>query len=310
MLASGAATPPVAADGHRQPPPEGWLQAYIDEATPSRVTGWLWNPQQPELRIAVDVFDGDLRLMRVTADQYRSDLKRSGIGDGKHAFIVPLRPELLPNPRNVLHLRVADTGAELPGSPVTIDRAMAATALPTRLHEPPAPYVPSKPAARKLAGVAALAEEDRIFNRPAPAAPSANGALLRQAARPRPSAPAEIDAGLDSTIDFAGPTGISGWIWNPYDPQQRIVLELFDGDQLLATVLSNQYRADLVQAGIGDGRYGFSIAFSETLLPYARHVLHLRPAGSTVDLPSFPLVLTRDQAGIDPTVRCARQRHG
>ena len=32
-------------------------------------------------------------------------------------------------------------------------------------------------------------------------------------------------------------------------------------------------------------------------------MLHLRPAGSAVDLPSFPLVLTRDQAGLDPTVR-------
>jgi len=68
-------------------------------------------------------------------------------------------------------------------------------------------------------------------------------------------------------------------------------------------IQEQQSETDLVKAGIGDGCYGFSIAFSETLLPYARHVLHLRPAGSAVDLPSFPLVLTRDKTGLDPTVR-------
>jgi len=68
-------------------------------------------------------------------------------------------------------------------------------------------------------------------------------------------------------------------------------------------VVANQHRPDLAQAGFGDGYYGFSIAFGEMLLPYARHVLHLRAAGSAVDLPSFPLVLTRDKAGLDPTVR-------
>jgi GT2 family glycosyltransferase/glycosyltransferase involved in cell wall biosynthesis len=289
MLGGAEAAALEVPDSNGQPPPAGWLQAYIDEVNPSRITGWLWNPQQPQQRIAVDVFDGDLRLMRVTADQYRSDLKGSGIGDGKHAFVVPLRPELLPNARNILHLRVGDTGAELPGSPVTIDRAV-----------PPAPFSPSR--LRRTAAVA-KPDEERIFDRPAPAVPTDNRAVPRGAGRGPGTGGADVEAGPYSTIDFAGPSGIGGWIWNPYDPQQRIALELFDGDQLLTTVLANQYRADLLQAGIGDGCYGFSIAFSETLLPYARHVLRLRPAGTAIDLPSFPLVLTRDEAGLDPTVR-------
>ena len=300
MLAGVEAAP----DGDRQSPPAGWLQAYIDEANPSRITGWLWDPQQPQLRIAIDVFDGDLRLMQVTADQYRSDLKQSGIGDGKHAFVVPLRPELLPNPRNVLHLRIAETGAELPGSPVTIDRAGPVAAQRPGLYDPAVPYIARRASKAALATApAAPVDAERIFKRPAVAGVVAtgNGASARRAGLPPKGG--DLDAGLYSTIDFAGPTGIGGWIWNPYDPEKRVALELFDGDQKLTTVLANQYRADLMQAGIGDGCYGFSIAFSETLLPYARHVLHLRPAGSAVDLPSFPLVLTRDQTGLDATVR-------
>jgi hypothetical protein len=144
MLGSGQPGPLAAPDDDGRPAPAGWLQAYIDETSPSRITGWLWDPQQPVMRIAVDVFDGDLRLMRVTADQYRGDLKRAGIGDGRHAFVIPLRPELLPNARNLLHLRVADTGAELPGSPITIDRAMPAAGMRPGLYEPAVPYVATK----------------------------------------------------------------------------------------------------------------------------------------------------------------------
>src|SRR5439155_21713886 len=69
----------------------------------------------------------------------------------------------------------------------------------------------------------------------------------------------------------------------------------------LASVVAGEYRPDLIDAGIGDGRHGFMIGFTETLLPLARHVLHLRPVGSTAELPSFPLMLKRDHVGFDAT---------
>jgi GT2 family glycosyltransferase/glycosyltransferase involved in cell wall biosynthesis len=93
--------------------------------------------------------------------------------------------------------------------------------------------------------------------------------------------------------------GIKGWIWDPAEPAKRIALELLDGDNLLATVSASEYRPDLADVGIGDGRHGFTIGFSETLLPFARHTLHLRPVGSTAELPSFPLELMRDHIGFD-----------
>ena len=108
---------------------------------------------------------------------------------------------------------------------------------------------------------------------------------------------------LQSHIESADRTGVKGWIWNPREPEQRTELGLWVDDSLLTTVLADQYRPDLERSGFGDGRYGFSISFSEALLPYARHVLHLRPMGATADLPGFPLAVTRHDAGFDPTVR-------
>src|SRR6266851_2385272 len=53
-------------------PPGHPLQGYIDEASSSRITGWVWNPQQPDSTIALEVVDGDTRLAKVMANQYRS----------------------------------------------------------------------------------------------------------------------------------------------------------------------------------------------------------------------------------------------
>ena len=108
-----------------------------------------------------------------------------------------------------------------------------------------------------------------------------------------------IEGKLRGNLDYADWSGIKGWIWDPTEPEKPIALELLDGDTLLAIVLASEYRPDLLDAGIGDGRHGFTIGFSETLLPLTRHTLHLRPVGARAELPSFPLELTRDHIGFD-----------
>ncbi|HEX3862610.1 MAG TPA: glycosyltransferase [Stellaceae bacterium] len=111
-----------------------------------------------------------------------------------------------------------------------------------------------------------------------------------------------FESPLRSNIDFADWTGIRGWVWDPESPDRRVELELLDGDNYLATIVASDFREDLEQAKIGDGRHGFVLAFSETLLPFARHELHLRSVGSKFEIPTFPLILTREQTGFDPSV--------
>jgi hypothetical protein len=110
------------------PPPENFLRGYIDEASCSRITGWVWDPKRPQRRIALELVDGDTRLAKVLADQYRPDLRQAGIRDGRHFFTVPVGQKLLPSTRNVLHLRCAETGMQMPGSPVIIERSLIAAA--------------------------------------------------------------------------------------------------------------------------------------------------------------------------------------
>ena len=119
---------------------------------------------------------------------------------------------------------------------------------------------------------------------------------------PDPGHGGALSDALESFLDYADWTGIRGWIWDPERPQERIRLRLLDGETVLATITADAYRPDLERAGIGDGRHGFSIPLSETVLPHARHILHLRTADDDSELPSFPLVLMRDHLGMDPSV--------
>src|SRR5438067_979215 len=196
------------------------------------------------------------------------DLVLSGIGDGRHGFSIALDPELLSAGIHILHLRSTDTGSEVPGSPIMFQGA----AEPAEL---------ANAATEQLVLPEIAAEEPDAVPEPA-------GAL--------------VEGSLRSNIDYADWGGIKGWIWDPTEPDKTVTIELLDGDSILATVVAGEYRPDLIDAGIGDGRHAFTIGFTEILLPFARHVLHLRPVGSNFELPSFPLELTREQVGFDSSV--------
>ncbi|MBV9826235.1 MAG: glycosyltransferase [Alphaproteobacteria bacterium] len=267
------------------------MKGFIDEANGHRMTGWVWDPSRPDQRVEFEVLEGDNALVRVVANQYRSDLRGAGIGDGRHAFNVLLNRVLPRGPRHELYLRCTSTGLEVPGSPIVIETEYTADApVENSLAEAASPYLGTT--------LEAEATADDLLETPAPlAGPGAPGDVThRVRTLPTP------EATLESNIDFADWNGVRGWVWDPRQPDKRIALELRDGDALLAAVTADEYRPDLELAGVGDGRHGFSIQFSETLLPYARHVLHLRPIGSLLDVPTFPLVLTRDQAGFDTSV--------
>jgi GT2 family glycosyltransferase/glycosyltransferase involved in cell wall biosynthesis len=318
------------------------LHGYIDEASWTGIKGWVWDPQLPTERIRLELMEGETRLATALASENRPGLILSGIGDGRHGFSIALAAGALQEGRHVLRLRSADTGAEVPGSPIVLEPNLKSAgpqdiAAATDLAAPAIGEVAgagfaeaAQPWAAGLSQSEAVLTSDLggvppvgQFADPPPLPAAAAGlvspdgetlpATLRRPRRaeilaePAPELPAEplgsvVEGMIRAYIDYADWTGIRGWIWDPEMPEKRILLEVLDGDNRLATVVASEYRADLVEAGVGDGRHGFSIPLSETLLPYARHILHLRPVGSTFELPSFPLVLTREQVGFDTSV--------
>lgn len=58
-------------------------------------------------------------------------------------------------------------------------------------------------------------------------------------------------------VDLANCTTISGWAWDYTN--NPISVDLYDGSIPLVTVVANQFRQDLLNAGIGNGYHAFSI---------------------------------------------------
>ena len=100
------------------------LHGYIDEASWTGIKGWVWDPQLPTERIRLELMDGETRLATALASENRPGLILSGIGDGRHGFSIGLKAGMLAEGRHVLRLRSADTGAELPGSPIVLEPNM------------------------------------------------------------------------------------------------------------------------------------------------------------------------------------------
>jgi len=60
-------------------------------------------------------------------------------------------------------------------------------------------------------------------------------------------------------VDGINRDRLSGWVLQRSMPQRRLAVELIGGTGLKLSVLADRYRADVHQAGLGDGHYGFSI---------------------------------------------------
>lgn len=66
------------------------IQGLVDNATADRLYGWAWNASSPDERLAVELRIRDEPVAQAVADRMRPDLARAGIGDGRHAFEIPL----------------------------------------------------------------------------------------------------------------------------------------------------------------------------------------------------------------------------
>lgn len=74
---------------------------------------------------------------------------------------------------------------------------------------------------------------------------------------PAPSAPPAMHGNLDGVTKDGF---VSGWCWYPAAPDEHIGLTILVDDEPVGTTAAAKFRADLKEAGIGDGTHGFVFA--------------------------------------------------
>jgi hypothetical protein len=88
-----------------------------------KITGWAWDQSQPDTPIQVDIYDGDTLLATVLADRFRADLKKAGMGNGKHGFLYPVPERLKDGKAHSIRIRFSGTSIDLKGTPKTLECA-------------------------------------------------------------------------------------------------------------------------------------------------------------------------------------------
>ena len=96
---------------------------------------------------------------------------------------------------------------------------------------------------------------------------------------------------LEGNLDGMNGATITGWAFDPAHPDTPVVLEILDGDGLIARVNANRFRSDLEAAGIGDGRHGFELRLPRPLPAHTRHEIRARRLADGRELGGSPLAI-------------------
>ena len=123
------------------------------------------------------------------------------------------------------------------------------------------------------------------------------------------------DGPLKGYLDSATGELITGWAALPDHPGVPVVLEVTIDGVVAGTVIANQLRGDLADAGIGDGRHGFAFRPARPLDPFRHHEISVTRRLDGRHLTDSPRVIeaaasvgTQVVSGLQQQIAAAEQR--
>ncbi len=292
-----------------------------DSLNCNQVAGWAWNPAQPNTPVSVSIESGATTISTVLGNNYRSDLKLAGAGNGNHGFTYPLPAQFKTGTAQSVTLSITGTTISLGTRTVTCPAPSFSgsfdLATCTQLagwgwdaNEPNDPinvdiYDGTTLIATVLANTlrqdllnAGIGNGAHGFFLPTPAAlktGTAHTITLKAGGTPTViGAPQTLtcsSANFGGYFDTADCTQLVGWAWDANQPHAALNVDLYDNGALLATIPAANFRQDLQNAGKGNGDHGFAYS-SPALYSGTTHSLSINYAGTTIPLASSPKTIT------------------
>ena len=100
-----------------------------------------------------------------------------------------------------------------------------------------------------------------------------------------------VTGSFDGFIYGADCATFRGWAWDRNKPNTAISIDIFDGTNVIATLMADQFRQDLVNAGKGNGKHAFIWSIPENLKDGLPHSLSARVTGNSFVLKDSPKAL-------------------
>ncbi|WP_460639853.1 putative Ig domain-containing protein, partial [Larkinella harenae] len=283
---------------------------YINGADCASFRGWVWNAEQPNNPVRIDILNGDRLITTLIADQFRQDLLQAGKGNGRHGFMWPIPQELKDGSSLLLSARVSGHGFVLKDAPKAIichpnptpgqnHPPQLPAAIPALVAQLDVAFVAELPAfsdpeaqplSHELAGLPAGLRFDSA-RRVIHGTPTQPGTfvLTYQATDPQGASnsttltltvqsptTSPVAGALDGSLYGADCETFRGWVWDRTQPNTPLWVELLDGTTVIATLLADQFRQDLLQASKGNGRHAFIWTIPASLKDGKPHSLSAR----------------------------------
>lgn len=302
------------------PVPVVTFEGYHDTADCGSITGWAWDKTQPNTPINVDIFGDNVLIATVPADQFRQDLFNAGKGNGFHAFSLATPLSFKNGQAHVIRVQIASSNIGLGGTPRTINcfefegyhdfadcNVIGGWAWDSTQPNTPINvdvYIDSD----NFASIRAPANQFRqdllnvgkgngqhAFNFPPPSFLKDNqphsirvkiaGTSIELGGTPRTiTCSANPPPAYEGFHDGADCNVIFGWAWDSTHPNTPISVDIYSGNNLIATILANQFRQDLVNAGKGDGNHAFSLNTPMILKDNKPHTISIGFHGTDIAL--------------------------
>jgi hypothetical protein len=103
-----AERPDVASEQDNAKPMNG----RVDAIDMGRIFGWAFDPMAPDQRLTIRVLLDGKVIAEAVADRNRPDLRRNGIGDGKHAFEIALPEPIHTRTKDIVVMARNGSGSE------------------------------------------------------------------------------------------------------------------------------------------------------------------------------------------------------
>jgi hypothetical protein len=115
----------------------------------------------------------------------------------------------------------------------------------------------------------------------------------QKAATSAPSTPPVVISGKEQGNHDMPPENLAGkvtagWAWDPARPDTPISVDIYDGDQLIRTVLADKFSEPLARKGIGNGKHAFVFHYPPEMHDGKEHTIRVRISGSNIDLKQTP----------------------
>jgi hypothetical protein len=107
-------------------------EGFLDGLTPLGIAGWAWDKKRPDAAVTVDILEGDKLLGSVTANRFRDDVKKGGIGTGMYGFAFAVPESLKDGKPHIISAKIAGTNIDLQESPKSLTYSPAFERQPSK----------------------------------------------------------------------------------------------------------------------------------------------------------------------------------